>query len=138
MKHLILMLEYDEDDKYITLQYFQDHMSRIEVKIVASSEDVIAYLDACKQGKENFPSMLLLNFNSTPMNAVELIAEVKSDPALRHIPAVVLSGTVITGIVRECYAHGASSFIRKPSTTEETTKKINSFIEYWFQTVELA
>ena len=45
MKHLILMLEYDEDDKYITLQYFQDHMSRIEVKIVASSEDVIAYLD---------------------------------------------------------------------------------------------
>lgn len=137
MKHLILMLEYDEDDKYITLQYFQEHSGRVDLRIVSSSEEVIAYLHECKNGNEKYPSLLLLNYNSTPMNAVELISEVKNDAALRHIPAVVLSGTIIPGIVKECYVHGASSFIQKPSLSDETAKKIGTFVEYWFSTVEL-
>ena len=137
MKHLILMLEYDEDDQYITLQYFKEHSDRIDLRIVGSSEEIIAYLLECKKGKEKYPSLLLLNYNSTPMNAVELISKVKSDSALKHIPAIVLSGTIIPGIVKECYAHGASSFIQKPSLSEETNRKISTFIEYWFRSVEL-
>lgn len=138
MKHLILMLEYDEDDQYITLDFFKEYSGRIDLRIVGSSEEVISYLFECKKGKEKYPSLLLLNYNSTPMNAVELISKVKDDAALRHIPAVVLSGTIIPGIVKECYAHGASSFIQKPSLSDETSKKIRSFIEYWFHTVELS
>ena len=137
MKHLILMLEYDEDDQYITHQYFKEHSDSIEISIVSTSEEVISYLLECKQGNKRYPSLLLLNYNSTPMNATELISKVKSDPALRHIPAVVLSGTVVSGIVKECYAHGASSFIQKPTLSEDTNRKIGTFIKYWFQSVEL-
>lgn len=137
MKHLILMLEYDEDDQYITLQYFKEHSHSIDLRIVSSSEEVISYLLECKEGKEKYPSLLLLNYNSTPMNAVELISKVKNDAMLKHIPAVVLSGTIIPGIVKECYTHGASSFIQKPSLSEETNQKISTFIEYWFRSVEL-
>lgn len=137
MKHQILMLEYDEDDQYITLQYFNEHSDSIDLNIVNTSEEVLSFLLDCKLGNKRYPSLLLLNYNSTPMNATELISKVKADPALRHIPAVVLSGTVIPAIVKECYAHGASSFIRKPTLSEETNLKIITFIQYWFQSVEL-
>jgi CheY-like chemotaxis protein len=137
-KYLILMLEYDEDDQYITLQYFQNYNSNIDLKIVSSSEEVLSFLANCKSGKEKWPSLLLLNYNSTPLNAVELLGQIKNDKMLRHIPAVVLSGTVIPGIVKDCYANGASSFIQKPAAVEETDKKIGNFIEYWFRTVELS
>jgi response regulator RpfG family c-di-GMP phosphodiesterase len=138
MKHLILMLEYDEDDQYITLQHFKEHQRTIDLRIVGSSEEVISYLQDCKAGRERFPSLLLMNYNSTPLNAAELISKVKADAALRHIPAVVLSGIVNEEIVRGCYAKGASSFIQKPALMEETSKKINNFIDYWFHTVELS
>ena len=138
MKYLILMLEYDEDDQYITLQHFKEHQRTIDLRIVSSSEEVISYLMDCKAGRERYPSLLLLNYNSTPLNAGELISQVKGDAAFRHIPAVVLSGTLNPGIVRDCYSKGASSFIQKPALMEETSKKINNFIDYWFHTVELS
>jgi CheY-like chemotaxis protein len=134
---LVLMLEYDEDDQFITQQYFRKYSGEVDVTIVNSSEDVLSYLRDAKQSRVKMPSLLLLNYNSTPLNATELLDEVKSDKQLRHIPAVVLSGTIIPGIVADCYAHGASSFIQKPALVDDIEKTIGSFIQYWFKTVEL-
>jgi CheY-like chemotaxis protein len=136
--HLVLMLEYDEDDQFLTLEYFRDHSPQIEVQMVTSSDALLVNLSQCKAGKKPWPSLLILNYDSTPKNAVEILADIKKDEKLRHLPVVVLSGTVIPSLVRECYAHGASSFIQKPALTEETNTKIKTFIDYWFRMVELS
>ena len=136
-KHLILMLEYDEDDQYITRQHFEKYKGRIDIEIVNSSEEVMAYLSACNTGRKTTPSLFLFNYNATPLNAVELLQEVKKEKEFKHIPVVVLSGTIIPGIVKECYQSGASSFIQKPALLEDTDQKIQTFINYWFKTVEL-
>jgi hypothetical protein len=47
----------------------------------------------------------------------------------------VLSGSTNPEIIKSCYSHGASSFIRKPSMGAE--KKILTFVRYWFETVQL-
>jgi CheY-like chemotaxis protein len=137
-KRLVLMLEYDEDDQFITRQYFRNYSDEIDLTIVNSSEEVLSYLKEAKLSRRKMPSLLLLNYNSTPLNAAELLDEVKSDKQLRHIPAVVLSGTIIPRVVADCYSHGASSFIQKPALVEEIDQTIGSFIQYWFRTVELA
>jgi CheY-like chemotaxis protein len=137
-KHLILMLENDEDDQYITSQYFKDEYKDIGIKIVSTSDDVMTYLNQAKRGINQIPSLLLLNYHSTPLNAAELITEIKKDQALRHIPAIVLSGIYIATIVKDCYAAGASSFILKPAMVADTDKKISTFINYWFRSVELS
>jgi CheY-like chemotaxis protein len=136
-KRLVLMLEYDEDDQFITRQYFRNYSDEIDLTIVNSSEEVLSYLKEAKLLRKKMPSLLLLNYNSTPLNAAELLEEVKSDKQLRHIPAVVLSGTIIPGVVADCYSHGASSFIQKPALVEDIDQTIGSFIQYWFRTVEL-
>lgn len=136
MKKTILMLEPDEDDRYITREYFQS-MPAVEMKMVSSSDELLAYLRTCGDAQNACPSLLLLNYDSTPQNAVEILSWIKNQKHLSHIPVVVLSGTVIPGIVRDCYAHGASSFIRKPALVAETDSKINSFVDYWFRSVEL-
>jgi two-component system, response regulator len=131
------MLEYDEDDQYITRQHFQKYETGVELVIVNSSADVVSYLEECRKGQKKMPSLLLLNYNSTPLNAAELVGHIKNDRLTRHIPAVVLSGTLIPGIVKECYENGASSFIQKPAMMDETDQKIARFIDYWIRTVEL-
>jgi response regulator RpfG family c-di-GMP phosphodiesterase len=131
------MLENDEDDQYITTQYFRDDHPDIEVKIVSTSDEVISYLEQARRGIARSPSLFLFNYHSTPLNAAELLQQIKKDKAFSHIPAVVLSGIHIATVVKDCYSAGASSFILKPVMMADTNKKISTFIEYWFRTVEL-
>jgi CheY-like chemotaxis protein len=134
----ILMLEYDEDDQYITRQFFQDNYPLIKVDIVSTSEEFLQHLSGRKSVPSSLPSVILLNYHSTPKTAPELLRELKNEPELRQIPVIVLSGTSPAEIVDECYAAGANSFIQKPSLMNDTNEKIRSFIQYWFSTVELA
>jgi response regulator RpfG family c-di-GMP phosphodiesterase len=133
----ILMLEYDEDDQYITRQFFRENYPSIQVEIVNTSEEFFQSLTRKKENVKDLPSLMLLNYNSTPKSAPELLAEIKRDPVLRHIPAIVLSGTITPGIVEECYGCGANSFIQKPALMKDTDEKIRTFIHYWFSTVQL-
>jgi len=81
--------------------------------------------------------MILLNHYAIPLDAVEIIGKLKSDPRHVHIPVVVLSGTTNDEMLQQCYAAGANSFIKKPSSGKEINKKISDFVRYWFETVEL-
>ena len=75
--------------------------------------------------------------HAKPMNAIEILRDLKSNTRYAHIPVVVLSGTMNKEILHNCYRMGANSFILKPSSTQEINKKISTFIRYWFETVEL-
>jgi DNA-binding NarL/FixJ family response regulator len=99
-----------------------------------NSTEFFAYLENCKT---IYPSLILLDMNAVPLNARDVLRELKASSGYSHIPVVVLSEMTNTKLVKDCYALGASSFIMKPDSVERTNKKIMSFLEYWFETVEL-
>ena len=137
MSRNILMLEHDEDDRYITQAIFNEHNYDIKINFVGNSDEVLAHLDHCTKTNSRYPSMILLNYNSGPANALSVLRELRSNPHYMHIPVVVLSGSAHNDIIKECYSSGASSFIQKPSRDKETQEKIVNFFNYWFDTVEL-
>ena len=132
------MLENDEDDQYIARQYLENEFPFLEVTMVTNSEDFITMLQRDIATKAPPPALLLLNYNSTPLNASELLRRIRSDASLRHIPSVVLSGVNNPTIIRDCYASGANSFIIKPATVDAICQTITAFVTYWFRTVQLA
>jgi CheY-like chemotaxis protein len=137
MSQSILMLEHDDDDRYITESVFGEHRFDIKIHFVNTADEFFYYLrDRLKQ-RAPLPSLILLNYHAKPSNAVEVLKEIKSNPGLKQIPVVVLSGSVKPEIIEECYASGASSFIQKPWKAGETEEKISNFIRYWFETVLL-
>jgi CheY-like chemotaxis protein len=133
MKRTILMLEHDEDDRYVTQAYFDEQQFDVTIIFVSNSQEFFDHLSRAGL----LPSLILLNYHTYPQSAADILRELKSNPKVAHIPVVVLSGSVRTDIIRQCYADGASSFIQKPSGSEETSAKIGNFIRYWFKTVEL-
>lgn len=137
MNRTILMLEDDEDDRYITQTIMDDNAYNVCIKFVSNSHDLFDNLRSWHADSTPFPSLIILDYHTFPMNASQILKELKSDAALMHIPVVVLSGTGNGEIIRQCYREGASSFIRKPSTSLGTNMKISTFIKYWFETVEL-
>ena len=140
MSRTILMLENDDDDRYITQAVFDEHRYDILIQFVTTSVELFDHLAVCDKNKTDLPALILLDYHSTPSNAVEILQELRSGKAgkkFSHIPVIVLSGSVKSDIVKACYEAGASSFIQKPSKATDTDTKIATFFQYWFKTVQL-
>jgi CheY-like chemotaxis protein len=137
MSRTILMLENDDDDRYITQAVFDEHRYDILIQFVSTSVELFDHLASCEKSKTEFPALILLDYHSTPSNAADILRELRSQRKYSHIPVVVLSGSVKSDIVKACYEAGASSFIQKPSKATDTDTKIATFFQYWFKTVEL-
>jgi CheY-like chemotaxis protein len=137
MNRNILMLEHDDDDRYITQSVFDQHNYPVKLHFVTSSDELFAFLTHCETNNIPLPSLILLNYYAAPLNSVEILKRLKSDQRFLHIPVVVLSGTLNKNILHNCYSVGANSFIQKPALNKETNEKISTFIRYWFETVEL-
>lgn len=137
MRRSILMLEHDDDDRYITQSVFDENQYPVKLHFVSSSDDLFAFLLSCEKNLIPYPGLILLNHYAVPLNAVDILKDLKSNRKYAHIPVVVLSGTMNDEILHNCYAAGANSFIKKPVLTLETNEKISTFIQYWFETVEL-
>lgn len=137
MKRSILMLEHDDDDRYITQAVFDENHYPVKLHFVRDSNDLFAFLISCEKTFTPYPALILLNHYARPLNAVDILKDLKSNPKYAYIPVVVLSGTLNDEILQACYSAGANSFIRKPSSGAEITEKIGAFVRYWFETVEL-
>lgn len=137
MKRSILMLEHDDDDRYITRAVFDENHYPVQLHFVDNSNDLFAYLISCERTSDGLPSLIILDYNASLLNAVDVLKDLKQNPSYARIPVVVLSGTMTDEILRRCYTAGANSFIRKPSSSAEIAAKISSFVKYWFETVAL-
>lgn len=137
MKKTILMLEHDEDDRYITQAVFSENNYDVKLEFFSNSADLFNHLAATKPGNAGFPSLILMNFVTFPISTTDVLKKVKSDPAYAHIPIVVLGGSLSDEMISRCYAAGANSVIQKPDSSAGTDKKINNFIRYWFETASL-
>lgn len=133
MSRTILMLEDDEDDRYLSQAIFDENHSNVVLEIVSKRADLDAYLRKAISGSVAIPALILLDYH---MDAVDILKSLKSDSRLKHVPVVVLSGAVHPDVIKESYALGASSFIQKPS--DKVEEKISNFIKYWFEVAELA
>lgn len=131
------MLEHDDDDRYITEAVFNENRYPLTLEFVVNSTDLFAHLLSCEKRLATLPSLIFLNYHASPLGAVDILRTLKENPRYRHIPVVVLSGTVEDDALRKCYEVGANSFITKPSSAQQINEKISSSIKYWFETVEL-
>jgi CheY-like chemotaxis protein len=132
MSHTILMLEDDDDDRYLSKAIFDENHSNVALEIVSKQTDLEDYLQNAASRRSPLPALILLDYH---MGALDILRSLKSDLRFKHIPVVILSGAVHPDAIKECYALGASSFIQKPSTNAED--KVSKFIKYWFEVAEL-
>lgn len=128
----ILMVEDDPDDRYFTQQTLQDVGVSVPIQFLAQSNEVFSFLDSNEP-----PAIILIDYNISPDNGVEVLKSLKSHPAYRHIPVIILSESAAPAYVTECYRHGANTFVAKPFTSDGTRKKIESFFTYWLEVAEV-
>ena len=91
----ILMADDDSDDRILTKEALEEGRLINEIRFVENGEELLEYLR--KEGKFSPPAeaprpgLILLDLNMPRKDGRTVLKEIKTDPALRTIPVVVLT-----------------------------------------------
>ncbi len=138
---LILMADDDPDDCLMVKEALAENRIHNELDFVADGEQLMAYLHRrgayVKIAGRPLPGIILLDLNMPRMDGREAIAQIKSDPNLRHIPIVVLTTSKAEEDIFRSYDLGVNSYVTKPVTFAALVDVIKTVGKYWIEIVEL-
>jgi len=77
------------------------------------------------------PDLILLDLNMPRMNGRQVLAEIKEDSVLKHIPVVVLTGSRELDDMVKTYDLHANSYVTKPADFEQFIVMLNSITSFW-------
>jgi len=137
----ILLADDDADDRMLTQEALRESRLANDLRMVEDGEELMDYLT--RQGKfaraedAPRPGLILLDLNMPRKDGREALKEIKSDPALRQIPVVVLTTSKAEEDIYRTYDLGVNSFITKPVDFQGLVKAMQALGRYWFEIVEL-
>jgi CheY-like chemotaxis protein len=137
----ILLADDDADDRLMAKEALEESRLLNPLEMVEDGEQLLEYLR--RTGKfahladEPMPGLILLDLNMPKMDGREALKEIKSDPALCHIPVVVLTTSKAEEDIYRTYNLGVSSFITKPVSFNSLVDLMKTLGKYWFEIVTL-
>jgi CheY-like chemotaxis protein len=137
----IVMADDDVDDRVLVRDAFREARIDGQLEFVADGEELLRYLRRCAVARRHDhaadPAFVLLDLNMPNMDGRAALAEIRADPALRHLPIVVFSTSAQSRDVLASYQAGANSYIVKPSSFDDLSRLARELSDYWLQTVRL-
>jgi two-component system response regulator len=137
----ILWTEDDPDDRLLALDAFRGARASGDLRFVEDGNELLDYLN--RRGRYAAasaaprPSLIVLDLNLPRLDGREALREIKSDPAHRDIPVIVLSTSRSEDDILASYRLGVSSYLVKPTSYDEMVKLMEALGSYWCDWVEL-
>jgi chemotaxis family two-component system response regulator Rcp1 len=134
----ILMVEDNEGDARLAREALRDCKIRNALHHVWDGEEALAFL---RRGGEYAdapqPDLILLDLNLPRMDGSEVLAEIKEDDELKHIPVVILTTSSADADVIRSYNRHANCFITKPINMVDFLKVVTAIQDFWLTIVTL-
>ncbi|MDZ7270026.1 MAG: response regulator [candidate division KSB1 bacterium] len=134
----ILLVEDNPGDVRLTQEAFRQNKIRNKLNVVNDGEQALAYLrregpyaDAAR------PGLILLDLNLPRVDGREVLAQIKSDPELRHIPVVILTTSQAEEDIVKSYSLHANCYISKPVDLERFMHVVKEVEHFWLSVVNL-
>jgi len=77
------------------------------------------------------PGLIYLDIEMPGMDGLETLRQIKSDPALRDIPVVMMTGVCEEAQMQQAAALGANSYTLKPANAEQFLRTVLASTNYW-------
>jgi two-component system, chemotaxis family, response regulator Rcp1 len=133
----ILLVEDSPSDVRLTREALKDSPVPVQITVARDGVEAMDYLQQAKLGFVDRPDLVLLDLNLPRKNGREVLAEVKSSPALKQIPVVVLTSSKSEEDISEAYSLNANCYITKPADLSEYVNVLKAVEDFWFFTATL-
>jgi CheY-like chemotaxis protein len=134
----ILLVEDNHNDAALTMNTLRAGRIRNNVTRVEDGVQAIEYLNRINgyAGAER-PDLILLDLQMPRMNGREVLAEIKSDPALKRIPVVIMTTSSAETDVFESYNLHANCYVTKPVQVDDFIAAVHKIEDFWLTIVKL-
>lgn len=135
----ILLVEDNEGDVRLTREALQEAKVRNNLAVVRDGQEALDYLRRPSEDgdKPPRPDLILLDLNLPRKDGREVLAELKSDPALRRLPVVVLTTSSSEKDILESYDLHANCYITKPVDLDQFINVVTHIEDFWLTIVKL-
>lgn len=130
----ILLVEDSLKDIDLTLAALEEHHLANEVVVARDGVEALDYLYS--RGKfagrdPGFPAVILLDIKMPKLNGLEVLRQMKSDPALKTLPVVMLTSSREEPDLAASYALGANAYVVKPVGFPEFVEAVKRVGAFW-------
>ena len=134
----ILLVEDNPGDVRLTQEALKDAKVMNEIFVAKDGVEAMDFLHKKGGWKEvPLPDLILLDLNLPRKDGREVLAEIKEDPILKHIPVVVLTTSKAEEDIVKTYNLHANAYITKPVDLNRFSEIIHVLNEFWFTIVKL-
>ena len=123
----VLLVEDNEADVVLLQEALREGGVDLELSVALDGEQAMAEL----RGADELPDFVLLDLNLPRKDGREVLAEVKSDPALSEVPVIVLTTSQSPGDVAFAYRNHANAYVRKPNGLDQLIDVTRAIRDFW-------
>ncbi|MBA9072376.1 CheY-like chemotaxis protein [Flavobacterium gossypii] len=134
----ILLIEDNEGDILLTKEALGHGRIKKEVSVAKDGWEAVQFLEK-KGAYENatMPDLILLDVNLPKLNGHEVLARIKSNPQIQHIPVIMLTTSSSESDILKSYQNHVNCFITKPVEANNFLDTIAAIEDFWISIVQL-
>lgn len=143
----ILLVEDNPADVRLIREAFKDNKTKNEFHVEQDGEAALNYLNSVNgtgNGNGNSsgngsprPDLIILDLNLPKKNGFEVLEQIKTNPALKSIPVVVLSTSDSEEHIYKSYNLNANCYITKPVEFTKFLDVVRIIESFWFEIAKL-
>ena len=130
----ILLVEDNPHDLELTLIALERSQLANEVIVVRDGADALDYLHmrgAFAERDHGNPAVVLLDLKLPKVDGLEVLAEIRGNPALRSLPVVMLTSSREEQDLIRSYELGVNAYVVKPVDFQEFVRAISDLGIFW-------
>ena len=134
----ILLVEDNPGDVRLTIEALKEAKVLNKLTVVKDGIEALSLLR--RQGQYALavrPDLILLDLNLPKKDGREVLAEIKADNNLKHIPVVILTTSQDEQDILKSYNLYANCYITKPVDLDQFIKVVKAIEDFWLGIVVL-
>ena len=130
----VLLVEDDPNDVVLALAAFAELGLGDQVAVVSDGEQAMDYLcarNAFRSRPPGLPAVVLLDVKLPLVDGFEVLERIRSEPATRLLPVVILTATHHQRDRQRAKQLGANGYVVKTIDFEADTAALHAVAQYW-------
>ena len=116
----ILVIEDNVDQWFLTRWALLQRYAKTQVHWLSAADEVIPYLDACRQKEIDLPQLILVDlYLPSVQQGLTVLRLLKSHPLYQSIPAITLSWSNEMEDITQVLTHSANGYLVKPTCYQD-------------------